>query len=295
MSTTVEPSPPPAWEPLTPQGVAAFARASFGRLFLVQLIVAALAAGVVVWFLDTAWFPVVREAIRQMPPQGEIRGAQLGWPGNTPAQLAGNHFLGFAVDLTHSGTIAREAHVQIEFGRKDVRVFLLVHYWVLDYPDGWRIAFNRTELEPLWGAWEPGLLAIAAAAVIVGLMMTWAVLATVYCLPTWLITFFENRDLNLRQSWRLSGAALMPGALFLTFGIFSYGLNLADLLQLAVLGGLHLVIGWVYLVLSPLFLPRNPAVAKAGRNPFAAKPPVETPDTKLQTPSSKSSRTSFDD
>ena len=29
-----------AWEPLTPRGVAAFARASFGRLFLVQTIVA---------------------------------------------------------------------------------------------------------------------------------------------------------------------------------------------------------------------------------------------------------------
>jgi hypothetical protein len=269
MSTTVPPPPPPAWEPLTPQGVAAFARASFRRLFLVQLIVAALATGVVVWLLDTACIPVIREAVRQLPDAGEVRNAQLDWHGSTPARLAGNHKLGFSVDLTHSGTGARDAQFQVEFGRKDVRVYFLVHYWVFDYPSGWRIAFNRTELEPWWGAWEPGLLPIAACVVLVGLLLMWTVLATLYCVPTWLIAFFENRDLNLRQSWRLSGAALMPGALFWTFGLLSYGLNVVDLMQLVVLCGLHVVIGWVYLVLSPLFLPGTPGAPKSRRNPFA--------------------------
>ena len=292
MSTTAPPPPPRAWEPLTPQGVAAFAKASLGRLLLVQVIVAGLAAGVVVWFLDTAWFPVIREAIRQMPAYGEIRSAQLDWPVNTPARLAGNRLLGLAVDLTHSGTVAREAQLQVEFGRKDVRVYLLLHYWVIDYPSGWRIAFNRTELEPWWGAWEPGLLAIAAAGVVVGLLAVWAVLATVYCVPAWLITFFQNRDLNLRQSWRLSAAALMPGALFWTFGILSYGLNVVDLLQLAVLCGLHLMIGWIYLVLSPLFLPRNPAATKAGRNPFARAASPTDGREKHQTPNTKHQKSS---
>jgi hypothetical protein len=271
MSTTVPP-PPPAWEPLTPQGVAAFARGSFGRLFLMQLIVAVLATGVVVWVLHADWFPVIREAVRQLPDKGEVRNAQLDWHGTSPARLAGNHKLGFSVDLTHSGTGARDAQLQVEFGRTDVRVYLLVHYWVIEYPDGWRIAFNRTELEPWWGAWEPGLLAIAAGAVLVGLLVVWTALATLYFVPAWLIAFFENRDLNLRQSWRLSGAALMPGALFLTAGILSYGLNVVDLLQLAVLGGLHVMIGWIYLALSPLFLARNAAAANSGRNPFAKRP-----------------------
>ena len=40
-------SSPFAWEPLTPYGVAAFARATPGRLLLVQLVVALLAAGVI--------------------------------------------------------------------------------------------------------------------------------------------------------------------------------------------------------------------------------------------------------
>ncbi len=245
--------------------------ASLGRLWLVQLMVAAVAAGVVVWFLHVDWFPVVREAIRQMPGEGEIRKEQLEWPGAKSVLLARNRFLGLSVDLNHSGQIAREAQLQIEFGRKDVRIFSMLGYSVVEYPAGWRMAFNRTELEPWWGAWEPGILAGAAAGTIVGLWLIWQLLATVYCLPVKLITFLENRDLGLGQSWRMAGAALMPGALFFTFGIYAYGLNLVDWMHLGMLGAVHLVIGWIYLVISPWFLPRSRDVAKTKGNPFAEK------------------------
>ena len=40
-----------AWEPFTPRGVAAFAGAGLGRLWLVQFVVAMLAAAAVVWFV----------------------------------------------------------------------------------------------------------------------------------------------------------------------------------------------------------------------------------------------------
>ena len=36
--------------------------------------------------------------------------------------------------------------------------------------------------------------------------------AAVYFLPAWILGFFTDRDLNLRAGWKLSGAALMPGA-----------------------------------------------------------------------------------
>jgi hypothetical protein len=271
MSTTVQ-TLPPAWEPLTPRGVAAFAGASLRRLLLVQFIIAVLAGTVVVWTLQVTWFPAVREAIRHLPAKGEIRAAQLDWAGDTPVQLAGNRFLGLAVDLNHSGQLGREAHLQIEFGRKNIRVVSLLGYQILEYPPGWRMAFNRTELDPWWGAWEPGILVGAGLGTMAGLMLIWALLATVYCLPVRLITFLENRDLSLRQSWPVAGAALMPGALFLTFAIFSYSLNLVDLLQLGGLAGLHFVIGWVYLFISPLFLPRIAAVAGVKVNPFAKAP-----------------------
>ena len=74
-----------AWQPLTARGVAAFARASLGRLLLVQLIVALLAAGTVVWFLQGCWFPTIGEAIRALPAQGELRAGKLDWKGTSPS------------------------------------------------------------------------------------------------------------------------------------------------------------------------------------------------------------------
>ncbi len=266
--TSSAPSLPRAWEPLTPRGVAAFAGASLGRLWLVQLVVAALAAGAVVWFLEASCFPVVRAAIHQMPPQGEIRREQLSWSGDSPVQLAANHSLGLAVDLNHSGRLARAAQLQVEFGRRDLRVISMPGYMVVDYPAGWRIAFNRRELDPWWGAWEPGIAAGAALGTVLALLLVWTALATLYCAPVRLISLFENRDLTWGQSWRLAGASLMPGALFMTFGIVGCALNWIDLMGLGAMAGLHVLIGWIYLFLSPLFLPRHPAAAKIKPNPF---------------------------
>jgi hypothetical protein len=268
MNSTDAPRPF-TWEPLTPRGVAAFARASWQRLLLVQFLVAALAAVVVVWSLATDWFPVVRSAIRQLPDEAELKEQTLVWPDDNPVQLAENHFLGLAVDLNHSHRLGHEAHVQLEFGRKDFRIISpLGYYRVVDYRPDWRTALSRTEVEPWWGAWEPLFLAGAAAVTILGLLVSWAILAALYWLPVWAISFLENRDLNWRESWRLAGAALMPGALFFTFAIFGYGLGWIDLMMLGSLAGLHLLIGWVYLFISPLFLPKTAGMTSPRQNPF---------------------------
>jgi hypothetical protein len=239
------------------------------RLLLAELVVALLAATLTGWFLEEEWFPVVRAAIRQLPEQGEIRGQRLGWSGGSPVKLAGNHFLGLGVDLDHSGDLAGESQIQVEFGRGNLHIILPLGPVVVQYPAGWRIAFNRAELGPLWGAWEPALAAGVVVLTVAGLLVIWALLATVYCVPVRLITLYANRDLRLWQSWKLSGAALMPGALFLTFGMLVYGLGSMALAQLAVVWALHLAMGWIYLFVSPLFLPREPSAAAGRGNPFA--------------------------
>ena len=258
-----------AWEPLTPRGVAAFAHARSGRLLLVQFVVAVLTAVAVDCFLDADCFPTITAAIKQLPDQGEIRAGRLDWHGDSPQLLAEGGFLAFDVDLNHSGLIHSPAQVQIEFGRDSVRVFSLFGYTDFRYPSDQPLYFDRTDLEPLWSAWKPDILAIATGVVIVGLMLFWAVLATLYFLPVWLICFFADRDLNFRQSWRLAGAALMPGALLLTAAIAFYALGALDLIQMSFAYGAHLVLGWIYLFVSPLFLPRASPAEK--RNPFLTK------------------------
>jgi hypothetical protein len=264
-----------AWQPLTPRGVAAFAHASVGRVLTVELLVALLAAGVVVWFLHDAWFPTIGQAIRELPSTGEIRAGRLEWPAESPVTLAEGRFLALTVDLNHEGKARSPAHIQVEFGQADYKVFSLLGFIGGAYPQGRVIPFNRVDLVPWWGAWVPALLGIAAMLTVVWLMLTWAVLATVYALPVWLLGFFANRDLSLRGSWCLAGAALMPGALLLSTAIFLYGTSAYGLVELAVAGAAHLVLGWLYLIGGTLRLPPYVEAAKVKENPFvaSAKPP----------------------
>ena len=256
-----------AWQPLTPGGVAAFASARLGRLLLVQFIFALLAAPAVVWFLYTAWFPVITEAISQLPPAGQLRSSTLDWRGPSPEVLAANHFLALVVDLRHEGHARSPAHLAIEFGQRDVKVFSLLGFLALPYPQHYRIAFNRVELTPWWGAWSPAILALAAGSLVLALMLSWAALASLYSLPVWLVGLYGNRNLNLRASWRLAGAALMPGALLMSATICFYGLHALDLVHVLGAATLHLVLGWAYLLLSPFWCPRHPAAAPRA-NPF---------------------------
>ncbi len=255
-----------AWAPITPRGVAAFARASFERLFVVQSVVALLGAAAVVWFLCDGIFPTVNAAIAQLPDTGEIHGGKLEWRADSPVLLAEGRILAFSVDLEHGGSLRSPADFQFEFGADSVRIFSLFGETELAYPPGYIIAANQTDARPAWGAWAPDVLGLAAIVTFFGLLMVWALLATIYFLPVWLICLFTNRDLNFRASWKLAGAALMPGALLVSLSLVLYDLGGFDLVQFCFAFGMHIVIGWIYLFVSPMFL--NRALPAEKKNPF---------------------------
>src|SRR5258708_6659410 len=177
-------------EPFTPRGVAAFAHAKFSRLLLVQFAVALLAAISIVCFLDEDCFPTIRTAIQNLPDAGKISSGKLDWSGNSSQLLAEGKFLAFDVDLNHSGQINSTADLQIEFGKERVGVFALLGYSDFFSPPDRFAPFNRTELEPLWGAWSAEILFIAATAAVIGLLLSWWILATIYFLPVWNLGFF---------------------------------------------------------------------------------------------------------
>ncbi len=255
-----------AWEPVTPRGVAAFARASFERVFVVQSIFALLAAGAVVWLLATKLFPTVSAAIDYLPVSSAIEHGKLTWPDQSPKLLSEGHFLAFSVDLQHSGDLRSPAHFQFEFGEHSLCIYSLLGVTELYYPPDQAFYFDRPDLQPLWGAWAREILGLAALGTFFGLLIIWMILATVYALPVWLFAFFGDRDLNYSRSWKLAGAALMPGALIMTFGIVMYGHGVFDLVQFSFAAAMHLLIGWIFLIISPLFVPRS--VPAPPGNPF---------------------------
>lgn len=256
-----------AWQPLTPRGVAAFAVAPWRRLLLVQFIVALLVAAGVAWFGYDRYVPVIANAIFKLPAEGQIRNQQLDWRGASPVMLEENSFLALSVSLEQRGQVRSVADVQVEFSRSQVTIYSLFGYVELPYPSGWIIPVNQEQLQPLWGAWLPAALALVLLGVVLGLFLTWFALAALYALPVWWLGFFLDRGLRWRGSWKLSGAALLPGALLMLLAISCYDLGVMNLVGLLSVCGAHFLVGWVYLILGLLAAPR--VAAGAARNPFA--------------------------
>jgi len=262
------PASSPSWQPITFGGVASFARGSFGRLFVVQFILALLVAGSVSVFLATAWFPVVEKAIARLPEKGIIRRGQLDWTSPSPCVLAEATFLSIAVDVESSQPTGQSADVQLELHRDGFKIRSLFGYLVCSYPKDWVIALNRAEVEPRWGAWRPFLLVGIGACVAIGVFVIWLMLATVYSFPLRLLTFYSDRDVGWPGCWRLAGAAQLPGALLLSGGILLYGFNRLNLIGLLFAWLLHVVIAWIYVGIAPARLPRLAGSVRRRDNPF---------------------------
>ena len=269
-----EASLPPAWQPLTPLGVAAFSRASIGRLFLVELIVALLGAMVAAWFLTMVWFPAVREAMQRLPDEGVIRDQRLISPRNSAEPLAEHRFLGFVVDVERRSQATLASDVRVEFHRNDFRICSLLGCLTFAYPRGWEIQFNRPELEAWWGAWRPTVLSIVVLIAPIFLIASWTALAALYCPLVYLLAYFKDRNLSLGGSWRVASAALLPGTFVMFAAIIAYGAGALDLVRLLLATVLHVIVSWVYLIVSPLALPKLGTHAHS-KNPFfpSPKPP----------------------
>ena len=255
-----------AWEPVTPRGVAAFARAPLGRLLLVQSIVAALATASILWLLYDGCFPTVHAAIEAARHRrNPCRPARLARPTR-------RNFWPKALSRLHRGLGSRRRDpiaggLQIEFGRDSVRVFSLFGEaeWLIrptDIPSTVP-TWSRSGARGSRIGWPPVLAVVLGPAAVVGGAGHGLLPAGVAAL------FFHNRDLNFRESWRLSGAALMPGALLLARD-GALRLGRFDLVQFCFAFGTHLALGWIYLFLSPLFLPRLGSASPKG-NPFALR------------------------
>lgn len=262
-----------AWQPLTPRGIAAFAGATSGRLMLVQVIVAAIVVVVVIWFLRIAWFPVITEAVQHLPGTGAIQDGTLSFGASAPKSLAENARLAIVVDTDHTRTAGRVADVAVTFEKNGLAICGALGCRWLPYERGYVIAFNRTEVEPAWGAWSGPILALASIATALFLFLCWWSIAFLYTPLVKLIAFFTDRVVTWRGAWRLSAAALLPGALLVALAVVLYGFGAIDLFHFTLLYVLHALSGLLFVSTSPLFLPKVADAVRRG-NPFSGSVPT---------------------
>ncbi len=260
--------PAEAWQPLTFGGVAAFAGAPAGRLLLVAAIVALWVSGTVFRFALTVGSPTISAAIARLPGQGAVDSGQLVWSSGQAISLTENAFVSVSVTPAGVPPVAQTADFQFEFRATSLYVSSLLGYTDFPYPRGYVFALNRTELDPLWGAWRPHLLAAVAGTTFAGLLVLWAALATLLAVPLRAYALLLDRQPSLGGCWKLAFAALLPGALIMGGAVLAYSLRRLSLGELMLVNGLQLLVNTAYWLISPLRLPAGPSPT-----PFSEAPP----------------------
>jgi|GEM_PF-256080 len=270
--TVPEVPKPFAWQPFTFGGVAAFGSASWGRLLIIQLLIAALVGASTVWFMDRNFTPVIWESIRKLPEGVSIRDGQM--MGIPSMLLAEQKFLSIAVDLDKNNEVGQSADLQIEFHRTDVSICPMLRSVTgvaeVNYPEGMTLYLGRASAEPWWGAWYPIIYTGLFFSMILMLLLIWALLACIYTFPVRLLAYYGDRSITWKGSWILSSAALLPGAVVMVVGIVFYGLQCLDMIGLLVFGVGHMFVAWPYVFFAPFRVPKIVDYIQAP-NPFDGK------------------------
>ena len=267
-----------AWQPFTGAGLGAFARTNGTRLLLFHLAAALVTSVAVIWSLEIAWVPVVREAIGRLPESGaEIRNGRLAWPGDPERLLGERPTLALAVDAGEGPGLGHSADLQIELHPDSFHLRGILGHVTIPYPKGLELPLDRTRASAAWGAWRPAFLALAGgAAVVVTLLGGWA-LATLQSPILAFMGWISRRDLGLVGAWKLGLASFFPAGLVFDAGLLLYASHWIRLPSLAGFLPICLLTAWVAMLrgLSCLpAVPKEPGVAPP--NPFGAEPRNDT-------------------
>jgi hypothetical protein len=261
-------SDPRDWQPFTFRGVAALATGSPRRLLKVQLLCALWVAGSLGWFLGTAWWPVIDDAAERLPDRAVIQHRTLVWDGPLPVRLGENAYLSITVDLDGNPARTSTSDLQLELVRDGARFHSLFGHVTVPYPRGYRVMLDRMEFRAWWGAWRWPLLIVIGGTAFLALLAAWYLVAATYAAWVRFFSFFADRLGTPSVCWRLAAAAQAPSAVLMGAAVFLYGLHRLSLVGLLFAIVVQLVVGWVYLVLSPFWLPRRPGTATRSFNPF---------------------------
>lgn len=259
------------WQPLTPKGAAAFAGASFTRLYVVLLCFALATALAVVFFLARQCVPVINRLSGAMP-EGAVLSMGEMFGQEKPVTVSGP-FLSIDIDPSAEVPGPHAADVRILVHRTGWKACSVLGCVEQAFPPRATVALGPSHLGPKWAAWKPLVLAGAALATVVALVACWTVLASVYWLPVWITALIAGRRLGPVGSWKVSAAGLMPGCALMFVAIVLYALRVLDLPALAFVQAAHLVVGWIFLGFTIAAADRKGASEAPKANPFGEATP----------------------
>lgn len=268
------------WVPLTPNGVAAYAGSPLKRVVVLQAISGTLCTLAIAWILVASVFPTLRQALQNLPDQGLLTLGELRFPENTPFKhpLATSTWLAVDVDPTTTAHRNASRDLDLIFTRSEVRLISTLGTARIPYPPLWHLPFNRLEMLAAWEAWEGMLYGALLLASFATLMVSWWLLATVHCLLPRILAYFTDRELNLGAAWKLTAAALIPGAALMVMGLVALEADVMGGVQFALLFVIHFLVPIVYSLLATCHLPPRAIRTAHTKNPFVPPPASGAPE-----------------
>ena len=250
--------------PFTGSGVAALARGAAAWLVLWQLATAICVAVTLGWSLHWAWAPSIETALAELPLAAGIRSGRLVWPESAPRELSHSPWLEVRVDPTGQARPAHSADVQAELQPDRLRLRGALGHVDIPFPADLDLPLGRIEATARWHAWKPFLIAVAAAVGGLLLLPCWWILSLLYTPAISLAGWILRRGLSPAAAWRLAGGALLPGAAVATLGLIGYAGGLYRIPGLLLVQGLHLLIGWIWILWALAACPRPEPPPRGG-------------------------------
>jgi hypothetical protein len=241
-----------AWQPFTFGGVAGIGRGSFFGLLVLESVFALVVAVGMTLAIHLAWEPLFNDLIGQLPESGLIEDGRLQWPdeGQTIA-LEGN-FLALGIVPRGELPTSLSADVMLTCGSDAFRFASQIGYLDVAYPSWLNIPLNNKVLAPWWEAWRLALMVGCVAALAVSMLVMWSVLGLLYAMLPFVLSYFSKNKCSYSQGWKLASASLLTPSLIVGIAAVLYGMALINVILLVFFYLTHVVVGWVYLLVSSL-------------------------------------------
>lgn len=260
--------------------MAAFAYATFTRLFTVQCIVALLTATILAWVFAARFLPVLHESARAAPVGAVIQNRALSSPGPPLQTLAANASLEILLDLRNSGARGGgSAEITIVLRESNALVCGFLGCAILPYPAGYTLSLSSHQVAPWWAAWRKFITGAFIVSVVLLQWCAWCIVATLLAAPLRMIAFFSDLNVSIAGTWRLISASMLPGCFVVSLGLALYGYGTIDLLRLFLFFGLYLLCTFFFIVTSLVFLSR---LARQKGNPFSSGGHSDGPEKKAE-------------
>jgi hypothetical protein len=248
--------------------VARFAHAPVRRVLLAGLIFGVITGLSVSWLAARFWAPVIDEAVAALPPTSSIQGGTLRWPERSGRLLAANQFLSFEVVLNEVRSDSAPVDLAFEFRPDRLGLRSLFGSAAVPYPRNVIFKLNRTALVPTWGAWRGPAIFVLIPGTALLLVLSWSLLAIPYAVVARGIAGLFGRELSLPEAWKLCVAAQLPGCILMIFAISLYASGQVSVLFILIMFVAHFIPTVLYLLISPLLVPKKARGAALKSNPF---------------------------